>query len=69
MDFLDNIEMKRLFLSVKKKLGRKIDILGMDACLISMDDRSCPPLLRRNTSPSDRKAHNWQERQAGQVLT
>jgi hypothetical protein len=35
-DFLDNIELKRLFLSVKKKLGRKIDLLGMDACLMSM---------------------------------
>jgi hypothetical protein len=35
-DFLDNIEMKKLLLSVKKKLGRKIDILGMDACLMSM---------------------------------
>ena len=36
MDFLDNIELKRLLLSVKNKIGRKIDILGMDACLMSM---------------------------------
>jgi Clostripain family len=35
-DFLDNIEMKRVFASVTKKLGRKIDILGMDACLMNM---------------------------------
>lgn len=35
-DFLDNREMKRVLLSVKKTLGRKIDILGMDACLMSM---------------------------------
>jgi hypothetical protein len=35
-DFLDNLEMKRLLLSIKKKLGRKLDILGMDACLMSM---------------------------------
>ncbi len=35
-DFLDNLEMKRLLLSVKNTLGRKIDILGMDACLMSM---------------------------------
>ncbi len=35
-DFLDNIEMKRLLLSAKKRLKRKIDILGMDACLMSM---------------------------------
>jgi len=35
-DFLDNIEMKRLLASTKKILKRKIDILGMDACLMSM---------------------------------
>ena len=35
-DFLDNIEMKRLLTSAKKILKRKIDILGMDACMMSM---------------------------------
>jgi hypothetical protein len=35
-DFLDNIEMKKVLLAVTKDLGRKIDILGMDACLMSM---------------------------------
>lgn len=35
-DFLDNLETKRILLSAKKLLGRKIDILGMDACLMSM---------------------------------
>lgn len=35
-DFLDNIEMKRLLGSTKKILKRKIDILGMDACMMSM---------------------------------
>jgi cysteine peptidase C11 family protein len=35
-DFLDNIELKRVLASVTKTLGRKIDILGMDACLMSM---------------------------------
>jgi Clostripain family len=35
-DFLDNIEMKRVFASVTKNLGRKVDILGMDACLMNM---------------------------------
>jgi hypothetical protein len=35
-DFLDNIEMKRLLASAKGILKRKIDILGMDACLMSM---------------------------------
>jgi hypothetical protein len=35
-DFLDNIEMKRLLASAKKILKHKIDILGMDACLMSM---------------------------------
>ncbi|MFN0120168.1 MAG: clostripain-related cysteine peptidase [Blastocatellia bacterium] len=35
-DFLDSVEMKKLMLALKKKLKRKIDILGMDACLMSM---------------------------------
>ena len=35
-DFLDNIEMKRLLTSTKKILKHKIDILGMDACMMSM---------------------------------
>jgi hypothetical protein len=35
-DFLDNLEMKRLLASTKKILKRKIDILGMDACMMSM---------------------------------
>jgi hypothetical protein len=35
-DFLDNIEMKRVLSSAKKILKHKVDILGMDACLMSM---------------------------------
>jgi hypothetical protein len=35
-DFLDNIEMKQVFGKVTAELGRKIDILGMDACLMNM---------------------------------
>jgi hypothetical protein len=35
-DFLDNIEMKRVLAAAAKSLGRKIDILGMDACMMSM---------------------------------
>ena len=35
-DFLDNIEMKQVFASVRNTLGRKIDIIGMDACLMNM---------------------------------
>ena len=35
-DFLDNIEMKRVLSSTKKMLKHKIDILGMDACMMSM---------------------------------
>ena len=35
-DFLDNVELKKVMLTIKKKLKRKIDILGMDACLMSM---------------------------------
>lgn len=35
-DFLDNRELKKVLLAVTRKLGRRIDILGMDACLMSM---------------------------------
>jgi hypothetical protein len=35
-DFLDNIETKKVLSAVTKDLGRPIDILGMDACLMSM---------------------------------
>jgi hypothetical protein len=35
-DFLDNIEMKRVLNAAKKPFGGKIDVLGMDACLMSM---------------------------------
>jgi hypothetical protein len=35
-DFLDNIELKKVMTKIKRKLTRKIDILGMDACLMSM---------------------------------
>jgi hypothetical protein len=35
-DFLDNQEMKKVVASAAKLLKRKLDILGMDACLMSM---------------------------------
>ena len=35
-DFLTNVEMKKVLTSVRKTLNHKIDILGMDACLMSM---------------------------------
>ena len=35
-DFLDNIELKRVMTRIKKVLKRPIDVLGMDACLMSM---------------------------------
>ncbi|TAN41790.1 MAG: peptidase C11 [Nitrospirae bacterium] len=35
-DFLDNIELKNVFSSVTAKLGRKIDVIGLDACLMNM---------------------------------
>jgi len=34
-DYIDNAEMKRVMLDVRKLLKRKIDILGFDACLMS----------------------------------
>src|SRR5262249_9548142 len=35
-DFLDNMELARVLAAVKKKLGRKIDLMGFDACLMNM---------------------------------
>jgi hypothetical protein len=35
-DFLDNLEMKAVLTATAKLLGRKLDVLGMDACLMSM---------------------------------
>jgi Clostripain family len=35
-DFLDNIELKRAIAAAHGAAGRKIDIIGMDACLMSM---------------------------------
>ena len=35
-DFLDNQEMVRVLAAVKRRLRRKLDLLGMDACLMSM---------------------------------
>ena len=35
-DFLDNVELKRVMMKIKRKLRKPIDILGMDACLMSM---------------------------------
>ncbi len=35
-DFLDNLELKRLLLTANQMLGQKLDILGMDACLMNM---------------------------------
>src|SRR5512143_548059 len=35
-DFLDNIELKKVLARIAKRLTRKLDVLGMDACLMSM---------------------------------
>lgn len=35
-DFLDNLEMKQVLADTKKLLKRKLDVFGMDACLMSM---------------------------------
>ncbi len=35
-DFLDNLEMNKVLADAKKLLKRKLDIIGMDACLMSM---------------------------------
>lgn len=34
--FLDNVELKEVFKAIRDSLGRQIDIVGMDACLMSM---------------------------------
>jgi hypothetical protein len=40
-DFLDNTEMKAVLTSAARRIGRKIDIVGMDACLMSMAEVGC----------------------------
>jgi Clostripain family len=35
-DFLDNVELKRVLGEIRRTLKRKIDVLGFDACLMSM---------------------------------
>ncbi len=35
-DFLDNAELRKVLLQVRRILGRKLDILGFDACLMAM---------------------------------
>lgn len=35
-DYLDSVEMKNVFAAITKKHGRKFDLIGMDACLMSM---------------------------------
>jgi hypothetical protein len=35
-NFLDNHEMKAVLAAITKRLGRKLDVLGLDACLMSM---------------------------------
>ncbi len=40
-DFLDNLEMKKALAQAKKIAGRKMDILGLDACLMSMAEVAC----------------------------
>ena len=37
-DFLDNLEIKKVVQAVHKKLRGKLDLLGMDACLMSMPE-------------------------------
>jgi hypothetical protein len=35
-DFLDNMELKKVFSQVMTRIGKKVDLLGMDACLMNM---------------------------------
>ena len=40
-DFLDNQEMKKVLAGAAKLLKRNLDLLGMDACLMSMVEEGC----------------------------
>jgi hypothetical protein len=59
-DFLDSVELKRVLASVRRKLGRNVDVLGMDACLMGMAEiayqaRGAADLLvgSQETEPND----------------
>jgi hypothetical protein len=40
-DFLDCLELKHVMLNASNYLGKKIDVFGMDACLMSMAEIAC----------------------------
>jgi hypothetical protein len=40
-DFLDNAELKRVLFEVTRTAGRRIDLLGLDACLMNMLEIAC----------------------------
>ncbi|MBI5446837.1 MAG: hypothetical protein HY900_37185 [Deltaproteobacteria bacterium] len=59
-DFLDNTELKKVLETVKAKTGRKVDIVGFDACLMSLAEvafqvRSSTDLVvaSEETEPND----------------
>jgi hypothetical protein len=59
-DFLDNAEMKEVVAAANKVMGQKIDVLGMDACLMSMveviyelRDSICYSVASEETEPGD----------------
>lgn len=59
-DFLDNLETKKVLKAAKKLIGRKLDIVGMDACLMSMAevgyqmrDSVCYTVGSEQTEPLD----------------
>ena len=71
MDFLDNIELKQVLSASAVKLGRPIDLLAMDACLMNMLEvafqlRECVGLMvgSEETEPGD----GWPYDQAFKVL-
>ncbi len=64
-DFLDNLEMKKVLKAAKKLIGRKLDIVGMDACLMSMAevgyqmrDSVCYTVASEQTEPLDGWPYN-----------
>jgi hypothetical protein len=40
-DFLDCLELKQVMLEAKNYIGKRIDVFGMDACLMSMVEIAC----------------------------
>ena len=63
-DFLDNVELKKVLAEVKRQTGRELDVLGFDACLMSMVEIA---YQLRGTARSSSDPKSWSLATAGRT--